>query len=348
MKILKRSVGIDCSKDELVCCFAIMDETFTIIFKSNAVFPNNKKGIEQLVKHTQKVLGQEPKVLYVVEVTGVYHQNLAEYLYDKGYDVSVVLPTKANRFAQTLKTKTVTDKTSSQALAVMGLEKKLDRWQKPDPVFYKIKKLTRERSALIDERTKIKNELHAETHGAWPVASTIARYKKRILFLDKQIIEIEKELQNIMNSIAWLKQKVEKVSTIKGVKWLTVLTVASETDGFNLVMNRGQLVSYAGYDVIEKTSGTSVRGKTRISKKGNHHIRKALHFPAITAVKHQQQVRNYYERLLERQKIKMKSYTAVQRKLLLLIYTLWKKDLEYDPNYKCSEQPLRTALTELA
>lgn len=355
MKVIKQSVGIDCSKDELVTCFACMDEQFEISCKATKTFSNTKSGIIQLVSFARKMLDVECQIFYVVEVTGVYHQALAEYLYDNNFHVSVVLPNRSYRFAQTLKVRTVTDKTASQALATMGLEKRLDKWRKPDPVFYHLKKLTRERSSLLDEQTKIKNELHAETSGAWPVKKTIERYGKRISVIRKQIAEVEEELQELIGSYPWLAEKIKKICSVKGLGWLTAITIISETDGFNLVMNRSQLVSYAGYDVVEKQSGTSVKGKPRISKRGNKHIRRALHFPALTAVKHDSCIESFYQRLENRQKIKMKAYTAVQRKLLLLIYTLWKKDQVYDPEYqkkqsaeKYSGQPQGATLTELA
>jgi hypothetical protein len=75
--------------------------------------------------------------------------------------------------------------------------------------------------------------------------------------------------------------------------------------------NYKQLVSYAGYDVVKKKSGTSVKGKARISKKSNSHIRKALHFPAISAVKYNDPARQLYKRTLEKQGIKIKGYVAV-------------------------------------
>lgn len=105
--------------------------------------------------------------------------------------------------------------------------------------------------------------------------------------------------------------------------------------------------------MVTKDSGTSVRGKPHISGKGNKHIRRVLHFPALTNVKYDEHHKNLYTRIEAKSGIKMKGYTAVQRKLLVLIYTLWKKNEAYDPNYKNGnvhknlEQPIGTALTEL-
>ena len=80
-------------------------------------------------------------------------------------------------------------------------------------------------------------------------------------------------------------------------------------------------------------SGSTINGKTRISKKGNRHIRRALHFPALSVVKYHDEFTNLYNRVYDRTKIKMKGYVGVQRKLLVLIYTLYKKNEVYDPKY---------------
>jgi hypothetical protein len=117
------------------------------------------------------------------------------------------------------------------------------------------------------------------------------------------------------------------------VAFITVLAVIAETNGFELVENKSQLVSYAGYDIVERESGSSVKGKTRISKKGNRHIKHALHFPAISVVKYHEEFRSLCERVFDRTKVKMKGYVTVQRKLLVLIYRLYKKNMPYDPAY---------------
>lgn len=131
---------------------------------------------------------------------------------------------------------------------------------------------------------------------------------------------------------------------------MSAAVVVGEADGFRRVRNVRQLVSYAGYDVVEKQSGSSVQGKPRISKKGNSYIRSALHFPALTAVRWDSGMALFFERLYSRHHIKMKAYTAVQRKLLVLIYTLWTKQEPYDPTYHHQkvEQPIPAAPHELA
>ena len=122
--------------------------------------------------------------------------------------------------------------------------------------------------------------------------------------------------------------------TIKGVGLLTVAIIVGETQGFSMIENRKQLTSYAGYDVVQKQSGTSLNGKTRISKKGNSHIRAALHMPSFVYIKYNKAVKMNYERINEQKQSKMIGVIAIQRKLLTLMYTLWKTDQVYNENYE--------------
>jgi len=100
--------------------------------------------------------------------------------------------------------------------------------------------------------------------------------------------------------------------------------IVAETNGFTAFENIAQLVSYAGYDVVENQSGK--RSGKKISKKGNHRIRRYLHFPAFNMIKYEvAPFKNLYERVYEKSKIKMKAYTAVQKKLLEYVYALEKR-----------------------
>ena len=131
---------------------------------------------------------------------------------------------------------------------------------------------------------------------------------------------------------------MDQITKIKGVGEQTVAVIISETYGFELFKNAKQLISYAGYDVVENQSGNRV-GKTKISKKGNSRIRRAMFMPAFGVVKAKQtSFYNLYCRTFDKHKIKMKSYVAVQKKLLTTIYALWRKDEEFDNNYQQIEQ----------
>ena len=123
-------------------------------------------------------------------------------------------------------------------------------------------------------------------------------------------------------------------------------TILAETNGFSLFKNIPQLVSYAGYDVVENQSGNRA-GKTRISKKGNGRIRRVLHLPAFNLIRYEVgSFKTFFERILSKHNQKMKAYVAVQRKLLVLIYTLWKKNQEYKPHLQNQEKTFGNEETE--
>jgi transposase len=268
-----------------------------------------------------------------MEATGVYHESLAYWLADNQKVLSIVLPNKISSYARSLDIKTVTDKTAAYTIMLFGLERKLDHWKKPHPVYKVMRQLTRERSQLIVERTALKNQLHAEQSESEPFKPSIERVKKRISLLNKQEVIIMEELNALIASHPEIKRLIKLICTLPGIGTLTAAIILCETNGFDLIRNKRQLTSYAGLDVKEKQSGTSVKGKTKISKKGNRYLRKAMHMPALASIRHNERMKAVFARLVSRHGIKMKAVVAVQRKLLELIYTIYKTKKDYDKQY---------------
>jgi transposase len=332
-KILKQVVGLDVDKKNLVVGLGRLNEDLQAEVFAHKVFSNNEKGFAGLLSWTRKLFDPTVEPQFVMEATGVYHETLAYYLDGKGQRLSVVLPNKISNYFRTLNVKTVTDKTCSEAIARFGLERKLDLWVKPDPVLKIIKQLSRERDQIISERTLVKNQLHAEQSEVLPNNSSIARMNQRITLLNKQEKQIKDELAALIKQDEKLKANVELISSIPGVATLTAATILAETNGFTLIRSRRQLTSYAGLDVREKQSGTSVKGKPRISKRGNRYLRKSMHMPALTAIRHDTRFKALFARLVSKHGIKMKAVVVVQRKILELAFTLHKNRTTYDQHY---------------
>ncbi len=332
-KIVKQVAGIDVAQKELVVCMGRMYDDWTPELYSHKTFANTQKGFTALVLWVKNQASEETVVRFVMEATGVYHESFAYFLADKGYEVSIVLPNKISNYSRTLSVKTVTDKTASEAIAMFGLERKLDKWERPKKLFKSLRQLTREREQVVQMRTMAKNQLHAEQAEAEPNISTLARVKKQIVFLNKQELEIKAEITEAYKQDEKVKETVKLLSSIPGIGELTAATVLGETNGFELVRNKRQLTSYAGLDVKEKQSGTSVKGKSKISKKGNKYLRKAMHMPALSAIRHDERFKAIFSRLVSKHGIKMKAAVAVQRKLLEMMYTLYKTNTVYDKDY---------------
>ncbi len=333
MNILKQVLGIDVAQKELVVCLSKLNSDLSIEHYANKVFSNKETGFAALIKWVKKLTIEDVEVHFVMEATGVYHQKFAYYLDANGFNVSIVLPNKISNYIRTLETRTITDKTCAEAIAQFGLERKLDKWHKPNIIYKNLQQLTREREQIVEERSIVKNQLHAENAEAEPNVSSLKRLKARIKFLSKQEKEIKQDIEKCIKKDEAIDKEIKNITTIPGVGRLTATIVLAETNGFELIRNKKQLISYSGLDVREKQSGTSIKGKPRISKKGNKFLRKAMFFPALSAVKYEQNYKEIYARLVSKNGIKMKGLVAVQRKLLELIYIIFKNKTVYQSDY---------------
>ena len=331
--LIKQVAGIDVAQKELVVTLGRMYIDTDVELYAYKTFSNDQKGFASLQEWVKKQSDLTIPFHYVMEATGVYHEKLAYHLSDHGAIVSIVLPNKISNYARTLDVRTVTDKSASQAICKFGLERKLDEWQRPSKVFRDLRSLTRERDQLIAERTVLKNQLHAEQSEAFPSAQGILRLNQRLELLDKQEKQIQSEVAAYVKQDKQLQASLLLLTSIPGIGKLTAIIILAETNGFELIRNKKQLVNYAGLDVKEKQSGTTVKGKPKISKRGNRHLRKSLYMPSLAAIRTDERFKTFFARLVSRHGIKLKAGVAVQKKLLELTYIVWKTQKPYDKNY---------------
>jgi transposase len=330
---LKYSVGFDCSKDDYEACVSIIDSEQKVTIKATRKFKNTKKGFEDSEYWVSKHHKEKVPIVIVMEATGNYYENLAFFFHQKGYRVNVVLPNKAKKYMESRGIKTKNDPVDARGLSQMGAEQQLRKWEPYSEDIYKLRMLTRQDERLSSYKTQLSNQLHSLEYSMYENKLVQKQIKDMLMLVEKQIEESKKQIELLVTTDPKMQEKVSKILPVTGLGVATIAAVIAETNGFELIESLKQLTSYAGYDVIENQSGKRV-GKTRISKKGNSHIRRAMYFPALSAVRWgEKSCVNLYERVYERTKIKMKGYVAVQRKLLCLIYTLWKKNEVYDPNF---------------
>lgn len=313
------------AKDNLVCCLSMIDQEQSIQVISQASFPNNVKGFEDLMRWTSEQGLDQANIpcWFVLEATGVYYENLAFFLFEHSLSLSVLLPIRANYFAKSLEVKTKTDKVDAQILAQIGLERKLEPWQAPSQFTLEIKQLCREYRTNKIKINRLKNRLHAKEHSYRPMTSILRRLKSEIRHAELASKEIEVEILDLIESDEYLAEGIYCMTSIPGISQITAACLVAETNGFALIRNSKQLVSYAGLDVVHSQSGNK-QGKSRISKRGNAFIRLALYMPALCALKHNPLMKTFYQRVIEGKPSKLVGVAAVSRKMLVLCYTLWK------------------------
>jgi len=329
-EIIKQNVGVDVSEANIEAALSYLTTDYRVVVCSTRKFANTVKGFKQFEDWANSKKHSLEEVHFTMEATGVYYEQLAYFLYEQNYCLHVVLPNQVKKYGQSLGIKSKTDGIDARTLAQMGLERELRLWQPISPALLELKQLTRERDALVRNRTTVANHLHAYRHQGKPNKDSIARSIKHITFLDKQVKQIEKEIKDFVNRNKKLKTGIEYLLSIPGVGLLTAATIVAETNGFAAFESIKQLTSYAGLDVRIAESG-KWKGKSKISKRGNSYIRKALFMPSLSKIRHNQQTKQFYERLKEKKGIGMIATVAVERKLLGLMFSLWKKEEMYRP-----------------
>jgi len=329
---LKQCLGIDVSMKKIDCCLSFYTEDLKIKVVATSGFENGPEGFVKLREWLNRKQDNGLALYVNMEATGTYHEEAAYFLAGVGYRLSVIQPTKGKQYAKSLDEKNKTDKIDAGMLARMGLERELMPWSRPNEQLRLLKRMSRERIGLIRDRNALTNQLHALNHSFDAFRDSVDRLKERIALATKQLSEIEAQMRDLTESDPELAKRTKHAITIPGINFLTAITVIAETDGFANVSNRRQLVSYVGLDVVMKESGT-LTWRPHISKRGNAYIRAGLYMAAVSSIIHNKTLKTYFNRLKEKGKPGKTGIVALERKLLVLIYTLYKNGQDYIPDY---------------
>lgn len=347
MAIRKQSIGIDISKSTFTACLCQQSDDGKLTFSKVLDFSNDSKGFNQLLRWTKGLIVSDSELVFLMEATGVYYENLAHHLHKIKKRVHVVLPNTSKHYFSSLNVKTKTDAIDARILSQFGVERVHKLWSPPPGTLLQLRNLTRYYVQLQEQKTALGNIKHSKDCSHDIQIFITKSNKKLINEIDKEIERCLKEIKKTIEEDKVLKERLKKVLTIKGVGLITVATILAETMGFEQFHSSKQLVSYSGYDVVQRESGTSIKGKTRISKKGNRYIRNALYFPAMVACRYNETLKETYIRINKNSKAsKMIGQVAIQRKLLVLIYTLWKNNTEFIENYKGSSPDPKIETTQ--
>ena len=349
-KYFRFGVGVDISKSFFHAVFGAIstDGDFKVIRYKK--FANSLTGFDKfsewIIKNRDQNGGASIDLKVLMEVTGVYHESLLYYMYRKQYQVCLEMGARVKHYLTAIGHKSKNDKLDGQGISRMACELNPKTWKPVSEKILNIRSLMRHRKSLVASRTRLKNQLHANQRSEIKDSQVKVSLEELIVTMDKQIESIEARAKVLSESDPEFHRKLMMIcDSVKGLAFVSVLTVVSETNGFEDFYNRKQLESYAGYDIVENSSG-KFNGKTRISKKGNANIRTILYMSVLTTIRFKSKpFYSLYTRLMERNGGKSKkANVAVQRKLLLIIYTLWNKDEAFDMKYYESQKEVVPAL----
>ena len=313
-------LGIDISKKDFHV-FLLKEERGSKPKK----FTNSTEGFESLNKWLKK-LGVE-ELHACMEATSIYGDALAEFLYEAGYQVSVVNPARIKGFTKSELLRTKTDSVDAALIARFCAAIKPSFW-KPTP--FEVKEL----QALLRRLESLTQMYQQEENRLETATETIAKLTRAHLeYIQEQQAEIKKMMSDHFDQYPHLKQQRELLTSIPGIGEQTAAVLLAEVGRIEDYKNARQLAAYAGLTPCERSSGTSVHGKTRLSCTGNVRLRKALYMPAVVAMRCNPLPKAMSERLLGRGKVKMQVIGALMRKLVHLAFGILKSQKPFDPNY---------------
>ena len=329
----KIACGIDISSKSFSVALATQNKDKKIYWSKSKDFENSSLGFDKFFKWVADSGINPYEAAFVMEATGVYYEKLAFTLWYKGFKVFVIQPSVVRNFIKFKGIYTKTDALDARLLARLILEEpQLRPWKPGKMIFRYLRSLIRARHRLAKKKSELKNLIHAEKNSYLALTEVIEAYQKVVEKLDEQIKKIEQKMREVFDAHPGLKQKLNFLMSINGVGFISAVTVIAETAGFDGFKNVKQLVSYAGLDVVINQSG-NYKGKSRISKKGNKYIRHVLFNAALSFRKFSKTGALYYQRLLERKQVKKMAIVALERKLLTIMFALWRKQERFDDNY---------------
>ena len=316
------TLGIDISKLKFNVC--LIRESGKLRHK---VFPNTRAGFEQLADWLAKQ-GVE-RVHACLEATGAYGEALALFLHQAGHVVSVVNPAAIKAFAQSRLSRTKTDRVDAELIARFCQAQQPPAWTPLPQEVRELQALVRRLESLVEMRVAEENRLSSGI----TVDLVRASVEELLNHLHEQIKRTEGLIRKHINSHPTLKQQSQLLDSIPGIAEATAALLLSEITNIKQYKSARQVAAYAGLVPRERQSGSSVRGRTRLSKVGNARLRRALYWPAITALRCSPFFQSWAQGLRERGKCKMSVICAVMRKLIHLAYGVLKSEQPFDPQW---------------
>lgn len=263
----------------------------------------------------------------VMEATGSDGEALAVWLTEAGHRVSVVNPAQIRGFGQSLLVRNKTDKADSRVIALFGESHRPPAWQPPAPEVRQLQAWVRRLIALQDLKQQEDNRLTTAHAVVRPSIEGI------ITVLNREIETVRQCIRDHFDQHPGLKAQADLLDSIPGIGEATISSLLAFMGDLSRFRQAKQLAAFAGLTPRQFQSGSSVRGKTHLTKTGNPQLRKALYMPALVALRHNPVIKAFYQRLRAHGKPPKSALAACMRKLLHIVFAVLKSQKPFNPNH---------------
>jgi transposase len=314
------SMGIDVGKTDLE--LALLDKEEQLSRKS---VPNDEGGYQALQEWLQARRATRETTRVCMEASGGFERDVAEKLHEAGYLVSAVNPRRIKGYPDNQLQRTKTDSADAASIARFGQRENPRPWEPPTAAESRLQELTRAKQALQKEKTRTQNRLDEAE------AEAVRRAHRGLLKeIERKLEDLEEEIEEQVADDDQLSEQCSLLDTIPGIGLQTAAIVVSELGSPERFESARQVAAYAGLVPEHKQSGTSVRGEPHLSKVGNARLRRAMYFPAMSALRCNAALKAFGDRLRKRGKEEMVVIGAAMRKLLRICYGVLKSGRPFD------------------
>ena len=288
--------------------------------------PNSEAGLAQLQTWLKNRKVQSLHVC--LEATGGWSEQVGITLSEVGHVVSIVNPARIKAFAQSEMARTKTDRIDAALIARFCRLHRPDPWTPPSLESRILQGLVRREHSLIEMRTEEENR----RGGPMVPPTVMASIEATIAHLETEIRRVQNEIKRLFEDYPTLRRQRELLISIPGIAETTAARILGEMPNITEFRDVKAVAAYAGLSPRHYQSG-SIEHRSRLAKTGNAHLRYALYFPALVAIRHNPPIRAFAARLRSRGKARMTIVAAAMRKLLRLAYGVLKSDRAFDPAF---------------
>jgi transposase len=315
---MKSILGIDVAKAKLDVALQLVDGKIR-----SKVVDNTPQGFVLLSEWLNKYGVTDLHVC--MEATGIYWEAVAEFLADAGHKVSVINPAQIKAFGSAGMVRTKTDRVDARLIARFCMAQHPEPWQAPSPAIRELRALVARRDAL--------NAMHTQERNRLLVAREAVRagIETHLAYLEKAIAEIDAALRQKIDDDPSLKEQRALLNSVPGLGDKTIPVLLSYYGGAPRFDKAREAVAFAGLDPRQHESGSSVRGKPRLSKVGHAPLRRALYMPAMVATTRTVWGRAFRDRLAAAGKPPMLILGAMMRKLVHVAFGVLKSGKPFNP-----------------
>ena len=293
------SVGIDVSKSKLDIYIEPSGEYFSL--------SNDKKGFQKLVSK----LKRNNVRLIILEATGGYELNAAYALLDANLPVSIINPKRIRRFAGAKDLNCKTDKIDAKLIAEFANIMKPEPRELLSKDLRELKELVTRRTQLVDDITAQKNRQETVTN-----KYVVRKLKSHIKYLEKEVEEIEKVILSQIERNPDYKFLYHFLMSFKGIGFVTAATLIAEMPELGY-LSREEISALLGVAPFNADSGQKC-GK-RFIRGGRKNLRDAFYMATLSACQWDERIKEFYQNLLAKNKVKKLALTACMRKFIVII-----------------------------